>query len=56
MNKDERKETRKIFRQKRIVHFHSKLEQMKIAENNKEAKNFYQEVKNIRKGFNHKHF
>jgi len=40
----------KYLEKKRVL-FKSKLEQMEIAYNNKEANKFYQEVKSIRKGF-----
>jgi hypothetical protein len=47
---DKRKEAHKIFRQKKRVMFKSQLEKMETAYNN-EAKNFYQEVNSISKGF-----
>jgi hypothetical protein len=52
--KDKRKQEHKIFRQKRVL-FKSKLEQMKIAYNNNEAKKFYQELYSIVNDSNHTH-
>jgi uncharacterized membrane protein YukC len=41
----------KYLDKKREYFLKTKLEQMEIAYNNNEAKKFYQEMKNIRKGF-----
>jgi len=47
--KDKRKETQHLDKKRDC--FKSKLEQMEIAYSDNEAKEFYQEVNSVRKGF-----
>jgi hypothetical protein len=42
-----------MFRKKKLKQFKTKLENIKTAYSNKEARKFYKEVNTIRKGFIH---
>jgi hypothetical protein len=52
----EKKHSKYLEEEKKRILFKSKLEQMEIAYNNNEAKEFYQEVNTIRKGFKPRKF